>query len=288
LGKSEKVKKSIWILVICVIVIALSVTALIVFRDNLFKQQANFDSDIVIKRTDDQDPLKMPYKNEMADTSILQLEKVSYEYRNKHQSVKAVNEFSYGFSQGLFYAITGKSGSGKTTLLSLMVGLDFPTEGIIKYEGKDLKDMNMDKYRRDYISLIYQDYNLFPLLTVLENVMYPLKLKGEKTTEGKMLAMEKLKMVGLDEPYYKRYPSMLSGGEQQRVAIARALVTGSSILLADEPTGNLDTENGNNIVAILRDLAHNDKFCVIVVTHDLEIAYVADKMLSLRDGRLLL
>ena len=224
----------------------------------------------------------------MLDMSILQLDKVSYEYRNKHQAVKAVNEFSYEFNQGLFYAITGKSGSGKTTLLSLMVGLDVPTEGIIKYEGTDLKEMNMDKYRRDCVSLIYQDFNLFPLLTVLENVMYPLKLKGQKTSECKMLAMEKLKMVGLDESYYKRYPSMLSGGEQQRVAIARALVTGSSILLADEPTGNLDTENGNNIVSILKDLAHNNKFCVIVVTHDLDIASVADKTLSLRDGRLML
>lgn len=223
----------------------------------------------------------------MLDMSILQLDKVSYEYRNKHQAVKAVNEFSYEFNQGLFYAITGKSGSGKTTLLSLMVGLDVPTEGIIKYEGTDLKEMNMDKYRRDCVSLIYQDFNLFPLLTVLENVMYPLKLKGQKTSECKMLAMEKLKMVGLDESYYKRYPSMLSGGEQQRVAIARALVTGSSILLADEPTGNLDTGNGNNIVSILKDLAHNNKFCVIVVTHDLDIASVADKTLSLRDGRLI-
>lgn len=223
----------------------------------------------------------------MADMPILQLDKVSYEYRNKHQTVKAVNEFSYEFNQGLFYAITGKSGSGKTTLLSLMVGLDVPTEGVIKYEGTDLEEMNMDKYRRDCVSLIYQDFNLFPLLTVLENVMYPLKLKGQKTSECKMLAMEKLKMVGLDESYYKRYPSMLSGGEQQRVAIARALVTGSSILLADEPTGNLDTENGNNIVSILKDLAHNNKFCVIVVTHDLDIASVADKTLSLRDGRLI-
>ncbi|HQM97215.1 MAG TPA: ABC transporter ATP-binding protein [Clostridia bacterium] len=223
----------------------------------------------------------------MADMAILQLDKVSYEYRNKHQTVKAVNEFSYEFNQGLFYAITGKSGSGKTTLLSLMVGLDVPTEGVIKYEGTDLEEMNMDKYRRDCVSLIYQDFNLFPLLNILENVMYPLKLKGQKTSECRMLAMEKLKMVGLEESYYKRYPSMLSGGEQQRVAIARALVTGSSILLADEPTGNLDTENGNNIVSILKDLAHNNKFCVIVVTHDLDIASVADKTLSLRDGRLI-
>ena len=216
---------------------------------------------------------------------MIDFNNVSMIYKSGTEALHGVN---FHIDPGEFVFITGKSGSGKTTLLSLMVGLDVPTEGVIKYEGKNLKDMNMDKYRREYVSLIYQDFNLFPLLTALENVMYPLKLKGQKTSEGKLLAMDKLKMVGLDESYYKRYPSMLSGGEQQRVAIARALVTGSSILLADEPTGNLDTENGNNIVSILKDLAHNDKFCVIVVTHDLEIASVADKTLSLRDGKLIL
>ncbi len=223
----------------------------------------------------------------MKDTNILQLENVNYEYRNKYQSVKAVNSFDYSFEKGLFYAVTGKSGSGKTTLLSLMVGLDTPTRGIIKYMGEDLKDMNMDKYRRDNVSLIYQDFNLFPLLTVLENVMYPLQLKGQKKKDIRHLAVEKLAMTGLDESYHKRYPSMLSGGEQQRVAIARALVTGATILLADEPTGNLDTENGDNIVSILKTLAHNEGYCVIVVTHDLDIASVADEVLQLKDGKLI-
>jgi putative ABC transport system ATP-binding protein len=222
----------------------------------------------------------------MTETCVLQLDNVNYEYRNKQQTVRAVNSFTYGFKEGRFYAVTGKSGSGKTTLLSLMVGLDVPTEGSIKYKGADLKGMNMDRYRRDYVSLIYQDFNLFPLLTVLENAMYPLQLKGQKTKDIKKIAIQKLKLVGLDESYHKRFPSMLSGGEQQRVAIARALVTGSTILLADEPTGNLDTENGNNIVSILKSLAHNDGFCVIVVTHDLEIATVADEVLKLRDGKL--
>ena len=167
-----------------------------------------------------------------------------------------------------------------------MVGLDVPAKGVIKYDGINLKEMNMDKYRRDCISLIYQDFNLFPLLTAMENVMYPLKLKGLKTSECETLAKEKLNMVGMDETFYKRYPSMLSGGEQQRVSIARALATGSSILLADEPTGNLDTENGDIIVSILKNLAHNNDFCVIVVTHDLEIASVTDVQLNLKDGML--
>ena len=223
----------------------------------------------------------------MNDTNILQLDNVNYEYRNRYQSVKAVNSFDYDFKKGLFYAITGKSGSGKTTLLSLMVGLDTPSGGIIKYMGEDLKDMNMDKYRRDNVSLIYQDFNLFPLLTVLENVMYPLQLKGQKKKDIRHLAVEKLAMTGLDESYHKRYPSMLSGGEQQRVAIARALVTGATILLADEPTGNLDTENGDNIVSILKSLAHSEGYCVIVVTHDLDIASVADEVLQLKDGKLI-
>lgn len=222
----------------------------------------------------------------MTNTPILQLEKVSYEYRNKYQTVRAVKDFSYEFFKGKFYAITGKSGSGKTTLLSLMVGLDVLAKGVIKYDGINLKEMNMDKYRRDCISLIYQDFNLFPLLTAMENVMYPLKLKGLKTSECETLAKEKLNMVGMDETFYKRYPSMLSGGEQQRVSIARALATGSSILLADEPTGNLDTENGDIIVSILKNLAHNNDFCVIVVTHDLEIASVTDVQLNLKDGML--
>ena len=224
----------------------------------------------------------------MADMAILQLDKVSYEYRNKHQTVKAVNEFSYEFNQGLFYAITGKSGSGKTTLLSLMVGLDVPTEGVIKYEGTDLEEMNMDKYRRDCVSLIYQDFNLFPLLTAIENVMYPLHLKGIKDKEAKVTAQKMMDSVGLDSSFHKRLPSMLSGGEQQRVAIARALASEASVILADEPTGNLDSENGANIIGLLKDLAHTKNYCVIVVTHDLGISSDADQVLSMKDGKLML
>ena len=219
---------------------------------------------------------------------ILELDKVVYEHSNKYQTVKAVNEISYDFQKGRFYAIVGKSGSGKTTLLSLLAGLDVPKEGAVSYMGKPTKDMDRDRYRREDVAVIYQDFNLFPLLTVVENVMYPLQLKGMNEKQAMHIASEKINAVGMDENFYKRFPSMLSGGEQQRIAIARALASGAQIILADEPTGNLDTENGNNIIDILKKLAHDDRYCVIVVTHDLGISADADEVLNMRDGKLII
>ncbi|NLF36184.1 MAG: ABC transporter ATP-binding protein [Clostridiaceae bacterium] len=219
---------------------------------------------------------------------MLELDKVVYEYSNKYQTVKAVNEISYDFQKGRFYAIVGKSGSGKTTLLSLLAGLDVPKEGAVSYMGKPTKDMDRDRYRREDVAVIYQDFNLFPLLTVVENVMYPLQLKGMNEKQAMHIASEKINAVGMDENFYKRFPSMLSGGEQQRIAIARALASGAQIILADEPTGNLDTENGNNIIDILKKLAHDDGYCVIVVTHDLGISADADEVLNMRDGKLII
>ena len=222
------------------------------------------------------------------EKKILELDKVVYEYSNKYQTVKAVNEISYDFQKGRFYAIVGKSGSGKTTLLSLLAGLDVPKEGAVSYMGKPTKDMDRDRYRREDVAVIYQDFNLFPLLTVVENVMYPLQLKGMNEKQAMHIASEKINAVGMDENFYKRFPSMLSGGEQQRIAIARALASGAQIILADEPTGNLDTENGNNIIDILKKLAHDDGYCVIVVTHDLGISADADEVLNMRDGKLII
>ena len=222
------------------------------------------------------------------ENRILELDKVVYEYSNKYQTVKAVNEISYDFQKGRFYAIVGKSGSGKTTLLSLLAGLDVPKEGAVSYMGKPTKEMDRDRYRREDVAVIYQDFNLFPLLTVVENVMYPLQLKGMNEKQAMHIASEKINAVGMDENFYKRFPSMLSGGEQQRIAIARALASGAQIILADEPTGNLDTENGNNIIDILKKLAHDDGYCVIVVTHDLGISADADEVLNMRDGKLII
>ena len=132
------------------------------------------------------------------------------------------------------------------------------------------------------MAVIYQSYNLLPLLSVMENVTFPLELK--KVPEAKRIAEEKLRAVGLGETYFKRLPAMLSGGEQQRVAIARALASDAKIILADEPTGNLDTENSEIVIDLLQKLAHEDGYCVIVVTHDLSIADKADKVLRLKDG----
>lgn len=147
---------------------------------------------------------------------ILQAKNVHYVYQSKYQKVHAVKGIDFDFQAGKFYAIVGKSGCGKTTFLSLLAGLDLPTEGQILYDGKSTAQCNRDNYRLKAISLICQNYNLFPLLTVEENVTYPMLLRGIKPREAETIVHEKLKEVGLDSSYYKRLPAMLSGGEQQR------------------------------------------------------------------------
>ena len=216
--------------------------------------------------------------------AILTTENASFTYQNKSQTVRAVREVSCGFELGRAYAIVGKSGSGKTTLLSLLAGLELPTEGAVYFEGRATADMDCDLYRRDHAAVIYQSYNLFPLLTAMENVLYPLKLRGVAGKEAAELAKKELAAVGIRPDQFKRFPSQLSGGEQQRIAIARALAAGNRIILADEPTGNLDITNGEQVVQILLDLAHREERCVIVVTHDLEIASQMDEIYMMRDG----
>lgn len=214
----------------------------------------------------------------------ISLNNVSYSYKGKFQTVKAVDGVSYEFEPGKCYAIIGKSGSGKTTLLSLMAGLDLPTEGEIIVDGKSTKDWDRNQMRRDTVSVIYQNYNLFPLLTVQENIQYPLDLKKMPKKESVALAREVRERVELPANYDKRLPSHLSGGEQQRVAIARTLAQGCKIILADEPTGNLDSTNTRNIVQILRSLAHDGGCTVIIVTHDPAVAEQADIVLQMKDG----
>ena len=217
--------------------------------------------------------------------SVLKIEDLAYTYKSKYQTVKALKGITYEFEPGKLYALIGRSGSGKTTLLSLLAALDLPTEGKVVYEDKTTAEIDRDLYHRDIVAVIYQSYNLLPLLSVMENVTFPLELK--KVPDAKTIAEEKLRAVGLDETYFKRLPAMLSGGEQQRVAIARALASDAKIILADEPTGNLDTENSEIVIDLLQKLAHEDGYCVIVVTHDLSIADKADEVLKLRDGALL-
>ncbi len=217
----------------------------------------------------------------------LEVSHVSYVYRNRYQSVQAVKDVSYAFAYGKLTALVGKSGSGKTTLLSLLAGLDLPTEGEVLYNGTPTAKLDLDAYRRQDAAVIYQSYNLFPKLTVLENAMVPLLLQKKSKQEAQEAAARRLAEVGIGEDMFKRYPNMLSGGEQQRVAIARALTTGARIILADEPTGNLDVENSEHIIRILHTLAREQNYCVVVVTHDLGIAEAADQVLRLQDGRFL-
>jgi len=219
--------------------------------------------------------------------SILQSNNVHYTYQSKYQKVQAVKGIDYAFEPGRFYAIVGKSGCGKTTFLSMLAGLDLPTEGAVLYKEQSTAQLDRDQYRLHGVSLICQSYNLFPLLTVEENVQYPMVLRGVKQAEAREISHRKLADVGLDASYHKRLPAMLSGGEQQRVAIARALASDARIILADEPTGNLDSGNSELVFSLLQRLAHEEGYCVIVVTHDMSIADKADQVLRLRDGLLL-
>jgi len=218
--------------------------------------------------------------------NTLTINDVSYTYKSKYQEVKALDGVSFNFSSGKLYAIVGRSGSGKTTLLSLMAALDVPMDGSVMFGEKNTKDINRDNLRLEHISVIYQGLNLFPLLTAIENVTFPLEYRGKSKSEAKKIAIEKLESVGIDSTKHNRLPSMLSGGEQQRVAIARSLAADTEIILADEPTGNLDTENSQNIVELLRNLAISESVCVIIVTHDMAVAERADIVMRLSDGKI--
>ena len=216
----------------------------------------------------------------------IRVENVSYSYQNQYQKIEAVKEVSCSFEAGNMYAITGESGSGKSTFLSLLAGLDCPESGKILVEGENLLEMDRDAYRRKQISVVYQAFHLFPLLNAVENVMYPMELQGISRREARKQAEDCLREVGLGEKIFHQYPKMMSGGEQQRVAIARAMAAQGRILLADEPTGNLDSENEAHIVELLGKLAHERDYLVIVVTHNPEVARQADVCLKMKDGRM--
>lgn len=216
---------------------------------------------------------------------LLTAKNISYAYQGKYQKVMALKNVSCNFQKGKFYAITGRSGSGKTTLLSILAGLGNATEGTVLVDDMPLANKDLEVHRRENVSIIYQSFHLFPCLTILENVIYPMKIAHEKKNTAKRRAEHLLKSVGITKNYFKKFPAMLSGGEQQRVAIARALASSAKFILADEPTGNLDVENSENIVKIFRELVEKD-YCVIVVTHDKEIAAQADVVYEMVDGRL--
>lgn len=205
---------------------------------------------------------------------ILEMKNVSYSYNNAKE--KVLSSITQKFEQGKFYAIIGKSGTGKSTLLSLLAGLDSSTSGEIVFDGEDIKKTGYSAHRKNNISLVFQNYNLIEYLTPIENIRLV----------NKMATSEILKELGLDEQQIKRNVLKLSGGQQQRVAIGRALVSSAPIILADEPTGNLDEQTAGEIIDVLKGLALERNKCVIVVTHSRAVAKAADIVLELKNRKL--
>ncbi|MGN0518263.1 MAG: ABC transporter ATP-binding protein [Acutalibacteraceae bacterium] len=209
--------------------------------------------------------------------SLLSLNNISFSYGR----TPVLRDLSYNFDAGKIYCIAGKSGAGKTTLLSVLSGLASPTGGSIYYNGEDIKEIDKYKFRSKYIGVIFQSYNLLTKFTAVENVMLSMEIAGVKGVNKKEKALKLLESVGLDEEEANRRVLKLSGGQQQRVAIARALSYDANVILADEPTGNLDTETQNEIMEIFRDLADQGK-CVILVSHSPEVAAMCDEKYELK------
>lgn len=221
----------------------------------------------------------------MNNEVILKMDKVSYRYSDAPKDVYVFKDLSYKFETGKMYAIRGKSGSGKTTLLSLISGLEKKYEGKIYFGDKDLSKVNLDKYRNSDIGIVFQSYNLLPHLTASENIILSMDINGLKKVNKKEKALELLQSVGLGKKHEKRRVLKLSGGEQQRVAIARSMSYDPKILIADEPTGNLDGETEAEILKIFSDLAHNKNKCVIIVTHSEEVCAACDVVYELKSKK---
>lgn len=215
----------------------------------------------------------------------LKLENICYRYKNAGRL--ALENVSCAFRPGTVSAIVGPSGSGKTTLLSIMAGLDRPSGGRVLLGEADLAGMDLDAYRRKDVSVIFQAFQLFPLLTVLENVCYPMELGGVPVKAARERAGALLESVGIEAEKFRRFPANLSGGEQQRVAIARSLATGAGVLLADEPTGNLDRKNSREILDLLKLSNRNLEQTMILITHDEKAALEADRIVTIEDGRII-
>ena len=213
---------------------------------------------------------------------ILEVKDVNYRYSDADLDDYVLRNINLSFELGKSYAIKGKSGSGKTTLLSLISGLEKKYEGKILYDGKDLSKMNLDKYRNSDIGIVFQSYNLLPQFTALENIILSMDIGNVKGIDKKEKALKLMKQVGLDESLAKRRVLKLSGGEQQRIAIARSLSYNPKIIIADEPTGNLDKETENEILKIFNDLAHKEKKCVIIVTHSSNVCDSVDQVYDLK------
>jgi len=210
----------------------------------------------------------------------LKIENLTYYYNNPEDYLfKDVNE---SFEPGTLYAILGQSGSGKTTFLSLLAGLDTAKSGNLIFNDKEIRKSNLTNYRKKTVSTVFQAYNLLTYMTAYQNVLTAVKISGVRFNDEKKEVIEALEKVGLGEDMIYKPVSKLSGGQQQRVAIARALVLGHEVIIADEPTGNLDEETTNQIVNLFKKIAHEDKKIVILVTHEAEVAKASDVVFTLK------
>ena len=217
---------------------------------------------------------------------ILRVENLTKIYGKDSTKVIALDDVSFSVEKGEFVAIVGASGSGKSTLLHLIGGVDRPTKGKVFIDGKDIFSFNDDKlaiFRRRQVGLIYQFYNLIPILNVEENITLPLSLDNRQIDKERLNEM--LKTLGL-EKRRNHLPNELSGGQQQRTSIGRALITNPTIILADEPTGNLDSKSSDEIVALLKKTNKELKQTIIMITHNMEIAKIADRIIKIEDGKI--
>lgn len=220
---------------------------------------------------------------------MLEVKDINRSFQSGDYTVKAVSNVSFKVPAGQFVSIIGKSGSGKSTLLSLLGALDKPTEGSIKIDDQDITKMNEHKlidYRCKTIGFVFQNYNLIPNLTAVENVMLPMEFAGVAKKDRLERANQLLEQVGLTADQIQRKPGRLSGGQQQRVSIARALANKPKLILADEPTGNLDSQTGKMIFDLLHGLAKSEKTTILTVTHDTASAGRTDRTFKLVDGKL--
>lgn len=213
---------------------------------------------------------------------ILKVTDVSYRYTDASANDYVLKNINFAFELGKTYAIRGKSGSGKTTLLSLISGLENTYDGSINFKGQELRKMDLDQYRSNDIGIVFQSYNLLPHLTAIENIMLSMDISKVKVSDKKKKALELMKSVGLKEEHTNRRILKLSGGEQQRVAIARSLSYDPKIIIADEPTGNLDKETENEILKIFKKLSQKENKCIIIVTHSVNVCDNVDIVYELK------
>lgn len=214
---------------------------------------------------------------------MLEVKDVNYWYQSKNDVL--YDDINLTFDSGKLYGILGSSGSGKTTFLSLIAGLDVPKKGDILYDGQSMKKIGLTAYRNKYVSIVFQSYNLLPYMSAVDNILAALEITNSQRKDRKIYALEMLARVGITEDMAKKNVQHLSGGQQQRVAIVRAMCCDAQLVVADEPTGNLDEQNSQEIIKLFAELAHEQQKCVIVITHERDSANACDVVLELKNKK---